>query len=154
MRHIMFALTLAALSASAAHAQTPPADYVFNVPVRIENAAPLNGASVAVECSVQAYNASGSAIAVPRSRQVITVGPSGYHDTLHFEIALPEGVRRQDVVRWNCYMDISQARNRSGAMTPLSGPNAGAHIDQYPIVTGQAVRSSNIISQAEFPRPH
>src|SRR5512147_2884407 len=149
MRGLILLATIAtALLTTPAAAQSSDADYVFNVPVRIENAPALNGATVIVECSVQAYNAAGMAIAAPRARQNITVGATGYHDTLHFNISLPEGVRRSDVVRWNCYMDLLNARNRRGELTPLTGPNSGAHIAQYPIVTGQTVRYQQTLVQA------
>ncbi len=141
------AMALAMLTAPAT-AQTGP-DYIFNVPVRIENTPPLNGQRANVLCLVIAYDfAAGRPTGTYQAQQWITIGPSGFNDTVRVEITLPPGVRRADTMSWSCSLNLQNVRDASGASVPIPpGVDRGA---AYTSVTGQRVASSRTVINGQF----
>jgi hypothetical protein len=124
-------------------------DFVFNVPVRIENASPLDGVPVQVRCSVRAY-AGGVFTSAPMAAQSVTVGPTGYTGTVRLAVTLPDGVRRADVRDWNCSLMINRARNSRGEILAVPGPNVEARVTGYTTVTGQTVATHNVDEMGNF----
>lgn len=133
-----------------AMAQTGP-DYVFNVPVRVENTPSLNGLTGAVQCSVAGFDAAGRQTGYYYVSQLFNIGPAGFNETLRLELTLPAGVRRADLTTWLCQMNFQTVRNGSGVVVPMPlGPDANI---AYTSVTGQTVASSRYFSNGEFARP-
>lgn len=152
MRWFVFSLILAAsaFAAPSAVAQTRE-DYVFNVPVRIENTPPLNGQDVRILCAVDA-TVGGAFVRVPSVMQLVRVGPTGYRGTVRLAITLPEGVRRSDVSGWYCQMQLLHALSPSGVRTEISGANVELKVASYTAVSGQAVASRNVHRSGTFSR--
>lgn len=150
MRLNSFALlaTVMALFVTNAYAQSGP-DYVFTVPVRIENASPLSGHQGTVVCSVQNMSG-GRVIRGGHGSTVFDIGPSGYHAPVRVEVRLMDGVSRASGVRWACELQLSQVTNRAGETVAWGSPNVGTALPLYPVVTGQTVSSTNLVVQAEF----
>ncbi len=140
------------LMASQALAQDSGPDYVFNVPVRVENARHV--AAAAVQCSVRAYDAAGRWLASPSGYEGI--GPrlvgGAFRGTIRMELRLPAGVTRSNVRDWSCDLLISAARDPSGAVVNVPGSNVEQRVIGYTTVTGQRVTSSVVVAQGEFPR--
>ena len=154
VKTLALALIAAFALATPGSAQEAP-DYIFNVPVRIENAPPLAGRSFMVECAVFATGADGRYIAArsaggPASTQ--TIGPTGYNGTVRVEVRLLPGMRRADVRRWDCGLRFFNVTNAAGAVVSWGTPNSTEALRSYPALTGQQIRSSNVYTAADFPR--
>jgi hypothetical protein len=155
MRTIPSIIALAGLALAAfaapAMAQTGP-DYVFNVPVRIENTPPLAGQFAVVNCSVIAYNlVERRPTGTYYAQQQVTIGDSGYRDTVRIELTLPAGVRRSDVMNWSCSLILHRARTPAGAVVDM--PAGADRAAAYTSVTGQTVASSQMLAQGYFFTP-
>lgn len=137
--------------ASPAAAQTGP-DYVFNVPVRIENATPLAGHPAYVRCSITALSADRHYIRAGEGRQNFDIGPTGFRGTVRVEVTLSPGMRRADSQRWDCTLEFYSVTSATGARTSWGTPNSAEAIRGYPALTGQAVRSSVLVATGLFTR--
>jgi hypothetical protein len=152
MRMIRTLLVAAAIStaASPSYAQSGP-DYIFNVPVRIENAQPLAGNPLQVMCTVSAYDASWRHLGSQTATQTITPSETGYRSSVRLELTLPPGLARSNVRRWSCGLLLQTANTPSGVRVAIPGVNSEARLAQYPTVTGQSVASSALSTNGEFP---
>jgi hypothetical protein len=149
---LAFLATLA--FAAPASAQTGP-DYVFNVPVRIENTPPLAGRGFAVDCAVFATGADGRYIAARSAggpEAVQTIGPTGFNGTVRVEVRLLPGMRRADVRRWDCGLRFFSVTNAAGAVVSWGTPNSTEALRSYPALTGQQIRRSTVYMAADFAR--
>lgn len=140
MRTLLTAIVLACTSiATPSAAQTGP-DYVFNVPVRIENAPPLSGHPARVDCDLTMMSEGRIARAGSGSAN-FDIGPSGFRGNVRVEVALQPGVARADVRQYNCTLWFYSVTNAAGVRTSWGAPNTLAALPGYRIITGQEVRS-------------
>ena len=151
IRTLLAGLFVSALCVMPAAAQTGP-DFVFNVPVNIDNVPPLNGRPFELVCGVQAQTASGSILSYLSTdglpaHPTYAIGPGGFHDTIRVELTLPAGVRRADVLRWSCDANFFTVTTPAGTTASMPNPTL------YTPLTGQAVARSQLHVGAEFPRP-
>jgi len=141
--------SVAALFVTTAHAQSAQPDYVFTVPVRIENAPPFAGHQGRVSCTVQSMSV-GRSLSAGEGSTSFNIGPSGYRGSVRVEVRLMEGVSRNDTWHWDCALWFSNVSNRAGVSVPWGTPNTLAALPMYPVITGQAVASSSLQVQADI----
>ncbi len=139
LKALILATTLLGASAGTALAQTGP-DYVFNVPVRIENAPPLAGHPAAVECSLSMLQ-DGRIARAGSARSNFDIGAGGFRGSVRVEVTLLPGVRRADVRDYTCTLWFYSVTNAAGARTSWGSPNTLAALPGYRLITGQEVRS-------------
>ncbi len=152
MRSIIAALAFgfACAGATPCMAQATP-DFVFNVPVRIENAPPLSGRTARVQCNLRAYSPAGVWIASPAGSQNIEVGPSGYRGAVRVEVTLPATVPRSAVRDWSCDLIIAVVTGPSGEAVSISAGSRETQLARYTSTTGQVVASHNLNAYGTFP---
>jgi hypothetical protein len=129
--------------ASPSLAQGAP-DFVFNVPVRIENTPPLAGQRASITCQVRAISASGAWLGSRSGISYIDIGASGYSGTVRVEVILPPEVPRASVREWSCGLRPLNATSTSGAAAPIGGASADQIPERYTAITGQAIASHRL----------
>jgi hypothetical protein len=77
-------------------------EFVFNVPVRIENAPGIVEARI--RCVVSMRTASGAAAGV-EVRETLTITGGAYNGTLRLVAPITAGLRREDATSWSCAME-------------------------------------------------
>ena len=107
-------------------------EFVFNVPIRIENAPGIVEARIL--CSVTMRSPSGG-LTYAVARQTLTIAGGAYRDTLRLAATVPVGSRREDATGWHCNMEPF-ARVATGLSSPTSDVG-----DWYEDVAGQSVSS-------------
>jgi hypothetical protein len=153
MRSYITALVFvfACFAATPSLAQATP-DFVFNVPVRIENAPPLSGRAVRVQCNLRAYSPAGVWIAGPSGGQYVDVGPTGgYRGTVRVEVTLPPTVPRSAVRDWFCELVVAVVTGPSGEAVSISGGTRETVLARYTSTTGQAIASHSMSASGTFP---
>lgn len=150
--HGFAASSILFLTAFQALAQDTGPDYVFNVPVRIENARHLT--AVIVQCSVRASDATGRWLASPSGVEIIDsrLVDGAFRSTARVEVRLPAGVTRSNVREWHCDLLLNGARNPSGTVVDVPGATVEERVAGYTTVTGQRVTSSRVYAAGRFPR--
>lgn len=117
-------------------------EFVFNVPIRIENAPGITEARI--YCAVQMRAASG-AVTGAEARQTLTITGGAYNATLRLVAPIPAGSRREHATLWFCDMEPMYA-----VSTGLRRP-AGDVEDWYEDVSGRSLVSHNLRSSGSFP---
>jgi hypothetical protein len=117
-------------------------EFVFNVPIRIENAPGI--AEARVRCGVSMRSGSGAVTGVD-ALHTLTVTGGAYHGMLRLVAPIPAGSRREDATNWFCTMDPMHT-----VPLGLNGP-AGDVEDWYEDVSGRSLVSHNLSSSGFFP---
>jgi hypothetical protein len=140
MRTLLFTLftTLPLMFASAASAD----EFVFNVPVRIENAP--NVVDAVISCGATLRTASGAETYVS-ANQTITVTGGAYRDTVRLVATIPTGARRENAINWNCTMRPG-VRSGAGVSRPTTDVEAW-----YEDVAGHRVASHTLTAFGYLP---
>jgi hypothetical protein len=143
MRINMRKLVIAALTAfSPLFTASAWADeYVFNVPIRIENASGIVEARI--RCGVTMRSASGATTGA-EARETLTIAGGAYNGTLRLVAPVPAGSRREDATHWFCTMTPYYAVP-SGVAQP-----AGDVEDWYEDLSGRSLMSHNLRSDGYF----
>ncbi|QGZ96705.1 hypothetical protein [Terricaulis silvestris] len=119
-------------------------DYVFTLPVRIENMRNMESADAT--CGVEGLRrlpAGAGYTYVP-----IPLIDGAYNGTLTIRVTLPVGFTRADFPRWACGI-IYRWRRPAGAS---AGYGSGEQNLLYATETGQTVASSVLRTEGAFPR--
>ncbi len=141
MRKLILAAAFAMAFPTSAFAD----DYIFNVPVRIENAPGIYEAHIS--CGVTLRSATGVETYVP-GRATLTIPPTGYRGTVQIRATVPVGARREDQINWSCAMTLLH-RDAAGTVSAMRG-DPGAW---YEDVSGRRVVSHHLSEFAYLSRP-
>jgi hypothetical protein len=143
---------IAALAFAAASLMVAPAcadDFVFNVPVRIENAQMITAAQV--ECVV-IYERGSPGPGFASAMSTVTVPDGGYNGTVVVTVTPPPEARRQDAQEWRCTLGILLAPTPATATWLGASLTDEARSVRYTAATGRLVTSSHSQERAMFSR--
>jgi hypothetical protein len=134
-----FALTLASPGA----AQTGEPDFVFNVPVRIENAPPINGEWSIVECTV--LDEAGRNLQSDNARVRVTDG--AFRGTVRVEMRMREPVLRPASAarRYQCALIVASVARADGSRVSLGTLTSENVAGRYTTASGQSLVSHRLI---------
>lgn len=131
------------MTAAPASAQTGEPDFVFNVPVRIENASPLNGAWSMVECAV--FDAAGRNLQADNTPVTVTDGAFRGNVRVEMRMRAPEVRPASAARRYSCALIIASAARPDGtraSLGPLTSDNVAG---RYTAASGQSLVSHTLI---------